>query len=105
MLVSKISGTHRCADEDPILLGCDTVIRCIVSDILKDHSTYTSKVKQSTKTKALRSRETPGTKYPTTKHHILPEINLHKCWTLLNNFDDCHLIVHVLPFNTNSGAV
>jgi hypothetical protein len=96
VLGSKISGTHRCAAEDPILLGCGTVIRCIVSDILKDHRTFTSKVKQSTKKKALRSLKTPGTKYPTTKHHILHEMNIHKCWTLENNFDDCLIIVHFI---------
>lgn len=43
--------------------GCGTVIRCAVFDILKDQSTFPS---------------------------ILYKVNLHKCQTLVNHFDNRH---------------
>jgi len=69
--------------------GCGTVIRCAVSDILKDQSTFPSNP-SSPEQKALQTFKTSGTGHPTTKYHILYEVNLHKCQTLVNHFDNHH---------------
>jgi hypothetical protein len=73
---------------DPFLRDV-TVIRCAVSDILKVKSTFPPNP-SSPEQKALKTFKTPGTAHPTTKYHILYEMNLHKCWTLVNHFDNCH---------------
>lgn len=64
------------------LLGCDTVIRCVVHYILKDQNTFIFRVKQG---KAVTlflhwSFETPGATHQTTQHHILEKLNVPQCF-------------------------
>jgi len=68
------------------LLGCDTVVRCVVPHILKDQNTFIFRVKQShflhyfiLKMKVVWSFETSGASHQMTQCHILEEMNVSQC--------------------------
>jgi hypothetical protein len=98
----KAYGYHSCVAEDLILLGCDTVIGCIVPDVSKNCCASIFRVKQFSPFTLLNPEDEGMTILGNAKNYIANEIASHprrtKSSSIISFFTDILETVHLLSF-------